>query len=79
MIKIDERERARTLLTLLWQKYDAGGISMGRSYEAVVLEAAMELLGPTTEDISRDHGDIMDETRTYLSSKRAEELGLKSK
>lgn len=40
------KTRARTLLTLLWRKYDAGGISMGRSYEAVLLEAAMDLLGP---------------------------------
>jgi len=75
--KIDELERSKTLLTFLWQKYDAGGISMGRSYEAVVLEAVMELLGPSSEDLSRDHGDIMDETRSYLSSKRAEKLGLK--
>ena len=37
--------RARTLLAHLWRKYDAAGLSMGRSHEAVVLEAVMSLLG----------------------------------
>ena len=73
--------RARTLLTLLWRKYDAGGTSMGRSYEAVLLEAAMDLLGPTDEsDVSRldamQAGDLVNETRTYLSSLRARREGL---
>lgn len=75
-MEVDEIERVKTLLVMLWQKYDAGGISMGRSWEAVVLEAAIELIGPPTEDMSRCHGEILDETRSYLSSKMAERLGL---
>ena len=73
--------RARTLLTLLWRKYDAGGISMGRSYDAVLLEAAMDLLGPPDiEDVRRLDtmvaGDLVNETRNYLSSERAKREGL---
>lgn len=72
--------RTRTLLTLLWRKYDAAGTSMGRSYEAVLLEAAMTLLGdPDSQEIARldvgSGGELVDETRTYLSSLRAEKLG----
>lgn len=73
--------RARTLLSLLWRKYDAGGISMGRSYESVLLEAAMDLLGPSDEaDVSRldamQSADLLNETRSYLSSQRARREGL---
>ncbi len=38
--------RARTLLAHLWRAYDAAGTSMGRSHEAVVLEAVMAPGGP---------------------------------
>ena len=74
--------RARTLLTLLWRKYDAGGVSMGRSYEAVLLEAAMDLLGPPDKsDVAKldamQSGDLVNETRNYLSSLRARQEGLK--
>ncbi len=73
--------RARTLLTLLWRKYDAGGVSMGRSYEAVLLEAAMDLLGPPdVDDVRRLDsmvaGDLVNETRNYLSAERARREGL---
>ena len=73
--------RARTLLTLLWQKYDTGGISMGRSFEAVCLEAAMDLLEDfrDSDDVMRcdsDSGNVMDDTRTYLSRQRANREGL---
>ncbi len=75
------KTRARTLLTLLWRKYDTGGISMGRSYEAVLLEAAMDLLGPPdTDDVRRletmDAGELLNETRSYLSAERARREGL---
>lgn len=77
------KTRARTLLTLLWRKYDTGGISMGRSYEAVLLEAAMDLLGPPdTDDVRRletmDAGELLNETRSYLSAERARREGLTS-
>jgi len=78
---VSDAVRARTLLTLLWRRYDAGGISMGRSYDAVLLEAAMDLLGPPdTNDVSKldkmPSGDLLDETRSYLSSLRARREGL---
>lgn len=73
--------RARTLLAHLWRKYDAAGISMGRSHEAVVLEAVLALLGlPDQEDmqlLDADSGVLINQTRDYLSAKRAVELGLK--
>lgn len=71
-----EALRARTLLAHLWRKYDAAGISMGRSHESVVLEAALSLLGdPDPEDIAlldADSGKFINDTRTYLSSKLRE-------
>ena len=80
-MNVKPETRARTLLTLLWRKYDAGGISMGRSYESVLLEAAMDLLGPPdVEDVRRldalNGSDIVGETRDYLSSERARREGL---
>lgn len=71
--------RARTLLTILWQRYDAAGISMGRGYEAVLLEAAMELLGPPDlHDVARfeTEGDFINDTRDYISATRAKRYGL---
>ena len=71
---------ARTLLTLLWRKYDAAGISMGRSYESVLLEAAMDLLGPPDVDqvarLDKDSAEVVDEVRTLLSNRRAAREGL---
>lgn len=73
--------RARTLLAHLWRKYDAAGLSMGRSHEAVVLEAVMSLLGdPDPVDMARldeDSGVLIGDTRSYLSARRAVQLGLK--
>jgi hypothetical protein len=70
--------RARTLLAHLWRKYDAAGISMGRSHEAMVLEAALALLGdPDMDDLARldeDSGTFMDDTRSYLSLVRLQTM-----
>jgi len=53
-LPVDELVRVKTLLRLLWVGYDAGGMSMGRSHEAVLLEAALELMYDIeNEDISR--------------------------
>jgi hypothetical protein len=69
--------RVKSLLRLLWITYDAGGISMGRSHEAVLLEAAIELLSDIdNEDISC-RGEMVDETRSYLSSILAKRLNIK--
>lgn len=69
--------RARTLLTYLWRAYDAGGISVGRSHEAVLLEAAMDLIGPVdTDDVEREYGKNVNEARNYLSAQKRKEYGL---
>lgn len=73
--------RARTLLTALWQHYDAGGESMGRGHKAVLLEAAMALLDPFRDraDVERlraDYGDLVNRTRAYLSAQMAAAEGL---
>ena len=73
--------RARTLLAHLWRKYDAAGISMGRTHEGVVLEAALSLLGePDPQDMALldvDSGTLINATRDYLSARRATQLGLR--
>ena len=78
ILPVSDASRARTLLTYLWQIHDAGGISMGRSHESVLLEAAMELLGPTDLiEMDLDKGDTVNETRSYLSQKKGASMGLK--
>jgi hypothetical protein len=50
-------ELGGALLGQLWRIYDAGGISNGRSHEAVLLEAASDVLQlstPAAEDRPRD-------------------------
>lgn len=70
------QRRARTLLAYLWRKYDAGGESMGRSHEAVLLETAMDLLGPADLNELQDaYGEQLDEARSFLSEQRSQRLG----
>lgn len=73
-----EQMRARTLLAHLWRRYDAAGTSMGRSHEAVVLEAVLSLLGdPDRVDMAlldKDSGHFINATRDYLSGKMRERL-----
>jgi hypothetical protein len=79
-LPVDPSVRARTLLAHLWRKYDAAGISMGRSHEAVVLEAVLSLLGdPDPEDMALldSDFDLIGQTRDFLSARRALQLGLK--
>ncbi|WP_075588269.1 hypothetical protein [Rhodoferax antarcticus] len=80
-LPVSPEVRARTLLAHLWRKYDAAGISMGRSHEAVVLEAVLSLLGdPDPNDMARlddSNFDLIGQTRDYLSARRAVQLGLK--
>jgi hypothetical protein len=78
-LPISPETRARTLLTMLWRRYDAAGISMGRGYEAVLLEATMELLGPADlDDVTRFEveDDCLNDTRNYISATRAKQYGL---
>jgi len=54
---------------MLWQSYDAGGVSVGRSYQARIVEAAMMLVGaPSSQaDVSVRGMDILKqcEDRAY--------------
>jgi len=76
-MEVEPIVRARTLLTYLWRAYDAGGISVGRSHEAVLLEAAMDLIGPAdTVDVEREYGQNVNEARNYLSAQKRKEYGL---
>lgn len=77
-MEVDPKVRARTLLTYLYRIFDSGGISLGRSHESILLETAMELLGPADpEDVHhRDYGTNVMEARNYLSDQIAKELGL---
>jgi len=68
---IDELELAKQLLVVLWCNHDRGGISMGRSHDSVVLEAAMALLGEPETPTAIPHGQLVSDARDYLSSKRA--------
>lgn len=64
-----ELDAVRLLLRLLWQGYDAGGTSCGRSFDARIVEAAMMLLGQpvATVDVSRDGMQLVQqcEDRAY--------------
>jgi hypothetical protein len=44
IIDVSNTDLARMLMRVIWQIYDTGGISMGRSREAVLLESAMSLI-----------------------------------
>lgn len=48
-VKENRLQLARECLRLVWQTFDAGGHSMGRSWESTLLEAAMEFIEPTSE------------------------------
>ncbi len=76
-LSVSPEVRARTLLCYLYGLFDRGGISVGRSHESVLLETAIELLGPNDpEDVDRDYGTNVMEARNYISDKMAGKLGL---
>lgn len=64
-----ELDAVRLLLRLLWQAYDAGGTSVGRSFEARIVEAAMMLVGSpqSSIDVSTRGMDLLKrcEDRAY--------------
>jgi hypothetical protein len=64
-----ELDAVRLLLRMLWQAYDAGGTSVGRSFEARVVETAMMLMGAPQApvDVSRQGIDLLKrcEDRAY--------------
>ncbi|MCP4984529.1 MAG: hypothetical protein GY928_00295 [Colwellia sp.] len=64
--------RVKSLLRILWRTYDAGGQSMGRSHQAVVLETAMALLDDIDCEHIVDSGQLVNDTRSYLSTQIAD-------
>ena len=77
-MEVEPAVRARTLLTYLYGIFDRGGISVGRSHESMLLETAMELLGPPNiEDVNRDYGTNVMEAKNYVSDQIAKRLRLK--
>ncbi|MFC1775591.1 hypothetical protein ACFLY0_01925 [Patescibacteria group bacterium] len=62
---LSDEELARLLLRQLWQCYDSGGISIGRSPESQLLEAVMNIIPlPDLVDMDRFYSDdIMIEAR----------------
>lgn len=56
--KKQRQQIARECLRQLWQLFDAGGISMGRSIEADLLEAAMDLI-----PLSAEYSELADSDR----------------
>ncbi len=76
-LPVDDLTRAKSLLRLLWIKYDAAGISMGRSYESVLLESALKLMDIIDqEELPECTGELVNETRNYLSSQMAASIGV---
>jgi len=65
---LSNKDLARLLLRLLWQRYDVGGISMGRSPQSRLLEAVMGIL-PLPDIAGIDSlllGEMIEEGRTRL-------------
>lgn len=79
---------ARECLRQIWQKFDAGGHSIGRSEESVLLEAAMEMIDSDSSfsaladrDPRQFHALIRDELHRLRKRKqkiRDKELGLEN-
>lgn len=72
--------RARTLLRIIWQGYDAAGHSCGRSQTCAFLELALDLIGPADPTESRqadtDVTPLLAEAKAWrekLSAARMEE------
>lgn len=78
---------ARECLRQIWQIFDAGGHSIGRSEEAVLLEAAMQMIesdgrfsSEADADPKKFHEIVKNEIwqmRKLQQQKRDKELGIK--
>lgn len=69
-------ELARLILTQVWRFHDSGGISMGRTPENRLVEAAMELL-PEPEGNDRDRWtfkELLEEADERIYLKRIRSL-----
>lgn len=65
----------RLLLQHLWARYDAGGESMGRSFDAMLVELAIELLGTEPcPDRYKEPGVLLNEIKTVLSGRRRAQM-----
>lgn len=70
----DRLEITKVLLAHLWSMYDANGESMGRSFQGMILELAIELIGRPTNGVDFNNGDFLNEVKTYLSKCRLAEI-----
>ena len=60
MPQLNNRQKlARQCLRKIWQIFDAGGHSMGRSTESMLLEAAMRMLGDDSTFSTLADNDFM--------------------
>ena len=70
--QLSDYELFRVLISYLWVRYDSGGISVGRSYQATLLEGFMTLFPRVNWDYLE--GDIRkDVQRRILLAPRAQE------
>ncbi|MGE5392386.1 MAG: hypothetical protein ACM3NH_01450 [Candidatus Saccharibacteria bacterium] len=66
---------ARLLLRILWQGYDADGISYGRSLRAFLLESARHYLPEVKLDFGpEDHSAVIDEAELRVRTKEPVQL-----
>jgi hypothetical protein len=70
--------RARTLLRLIWQAYDAAGHSNGRSRTCAMLELSMSLIGtPDPSESNQADNDprpLIDEAKDWMHDLNAEKF-----
>jgi hypothetical protein len=70
---------ARALLSHLWARYDANGISMGRSFDSMLLELAIEMLGRDNGPMPKEFlepGVLLNRIKDELSRARLESMGM---
>lgn len=72
---LDDAVLARLLLRIVWQGYDAGGISSGRSLRAFLLEAALEYLPEAKYDFGpMDYRPAIEEGEERIRHRRPVQL-----
>ena len=72
--ELSNYELFRVLISYLWVRYDSGGISVGRSYQATLLEGFMDLLPRVNWKYL--HGDIRKDVqrRILLAPREQQDL-----
>ena len=74
LMSLSDAQLGRLFLRMLWRSYDTGGVSYGRRLESKILEAAMELISPS----SRNTDEItLEEMFAEAERRHLEKLGFK--